>query len=183
MIREELVPWNQLRTEADRGRLFAVLDACDAPWVPGFAQGMGEDAAVSLYRGEPEESHWAVAPYLSTVDDAVLVWITRFARSDDEGWGIFVLADHSLTELRRHLRRFLRVVGPGEERLYFRFYDPRVLPSYLASCTHDEAAEFFGPVAAFGITDPFSPEVCLLLRAPDASPSSGERPRIRINRR
>ena len=33
--------------------------------------------------------------------------------------------------------------------MYFRWYDPRVLSVYLPTCTAEEFAAIFGPVAAF----------------------------------
>jgi hypothetical protein len=33
--------------------------------------------------------------------------------------------------------------------MYFRFYDPRVLRSFLPTCTEPECAEFFGPIGRF----------------------------------
>ncbi len=35
------------------------------------------------------------------------------------------------------------------KKLFFRYYDPRILRAYLPSCTSTELAEFFGPVGRF----------------------------------
>ncbi|HEY0138563.1 MAG TPA: DUF4123 domain-containing protein, partial [Nannocystis sp.] len=60
-------------------------------------------------------------------------------------WGVFLTSRLSLVDLRRHLRRFLlaRLVG-GEDRVFFRYYDPGVLQVYLASCNAEERAAWFG---------------------------------------
>ena len=52
-------------------------------------------------------------------------------------------------EIRRHLRRFLRVKDERGRRLLFRYYDPIVLAAFLPTCTAAELAEVFGPIDAF----------------------------------
>ena len=70
----------------------------------------------------------------------------------DEGWGQswgihLRLADPS--NLRHHLRKFLKVEDEDGRRLLFRYYDPRVLVTFLRSCDQDQAQTFFGPIHAF----------------------------------
>ena len=70
----------------------------------------------------------------------------------DEGWGrswgLFVKIDDA-SALRHHLRKFLKVRDEDGRSLIFRYYDPRVMRTYLPSCRPDELATMFGPVAAF----------------------------------
>ena len=40
----------------------------------------------------------------------------------------------------------------GQE-LYFRYYDPRVLRTYLPTCTPDELEQVFGPVLEYALED------------------------------
>jgi hypothetical protein len=182
LIHDERVPLARLDAAARRGHVFAVLDACDAPWVPMVVEGMGVENGVSLYRGEPEEASWAVAPYLVATDPCLIGWISRFAAPEDDGWGIFLIAEAPLATLRQHLRRFLSVMGPGDQPLYFRFYDPRVLPTYLATCTREEIDAFFGPVRAFVLYHGQGSESLWLSRA-FANPTFQSGARIRIKRR
>ena len=146
------LPVVQIREWAARGRLFAILDATDAPAVPVRARELGPSKAVSLYRGSAEEELWAIAPYLVHLDVDTFEWIAAELWSSP--WGILALADEPLESLRTHFRRFLIVEGPTGESWYFRFYDPRVLAKYLPTCTPDELATFFGPVRALAATDP-----------------------------
>ena len=157
---------------AKSGRLFAVLDACDASAVPEMARELGERRAVSLYRGTADEMYWAIAPYLFAVDTRILAWIKETLW--DEPWGIFVIADEKLETLRRHFRRFLVVRAPNGEQWYFRYYDPRVLRTFLNACSADELDEIFGPVQAFGIPAVGANDVTLVSR---------ERPSRRIRLR
>ena len=41
------------------------------------------------------------------------------------------------------------VMGPDGKELYFRFYDPRIIRTFLESSTESEVAEFFGPIIRF----------------------------------
>jgi hypothetical protein len=134
------------RIANEPGSVYAILDACDEPRVPQKVSELG-DCAVSLYRGWAEEQYWAIAPYLVVVDSDLLDWIVENLR--DDPWGIFVVAQCDLTALRKHFRRFLLVKHPDGRQMYFRFYDPRVLPSFLGSCTAEEAQQFLGPVQWF----------------------------------
>lgn len=145
---------SKVRQWAARGRLFAILDATDTPAVPVKARHLGEERAVSLYRGRAEEELWSIAPFLVQVDPNVLGWVAEVLWP--EPWGIFVFADEPLDVLRLHFRRFLVVESPEGESWYFRYYDPRVLAKYLPTCTEPELSDFFGPVKGLGITDPSS---------------------------
>lgn len=133
---------DELRALAAAGRLYAVIDACDTPSVPEKAREVGDARAVSLYRGSADEMYWAFAPYLFAVDGEVLDWIVGELWS--EPWGIFAVADADLETVCRHFRRFLLVQSPEGEQWYFRFYDPRVLPTFLGTADHAQLEEFFG---------------------------------------
>ncbi len=88
-----------------------------------------------------------VAPYLVRLS-------TRspfLERLVDEGWGqswgIYFTCPLPFLETRRHLRKFLMVEAEGEDmRMYFRFYDPRVLHTFLPTCTPEQKKEFLGPI-------------------------------------
>ena len=148
LVATETAPLSDLRNLATKRQLYAILDACDAPAVPQKARELGEETAVSLYRGEAEEDYWAIAPYLVSVDASVLDWIASTLW--EQPWGIFVIAEANLPTLRAHFRKFLTVRLPDGEKVYFRFYDPRVVQQFLPTCNHAELADFFGPVQRFG---------------------------------
>ena len=128
------------------GSLFAILDACDEPRVPAMVKILG-DQAVSLYRGRADEEHWAIAPYLVQVESKLLEWILDELTGTP--WGIFISSATNLESLRKHFRRFLMVKGPDGNELYFRYYDPRVLPTFLKSSNAEETKKFFGPVNTY----------------------------------
>jgi len=136
---------------AHEGRLYAILDACNEPAVPLKVTELGPERAVSLYRGQAEHEQWAVAPYLTRVDEGIIGWIAKSL--GEKPWGIFALAECDLTTLRKHFRRFLIVEDPEGEVMYFRYYDPRILAAFLPACTAEELQTFFGPVKAYAVAD------------------------------
>jgi hypothetical protein len=141
----------QLRRLAEENDLYALLDACGQPSVPVKMQELGSDNAVSLFKGSAQEEYWAVAPYLARVDVALLRWM--YEQLWDSPWGVFVVAPVPLRELRDHLRRFLVVTLPDEKKWFLRYYDPRVLPVFLATCNDQEWNAFLGPVRSYGICE------------------------------
>lgn len=62
---------------------------------------------------------------------------------------MFFFSDAKLKDLRKHFRKFLEVKRESGAKLVFRYYDPRVLRVYLPTCTPEERALVFGPVAEF----------------------------------
>lgn len=152
LLATRTAPLAELREIAAAGRLYAVLDACDAPQVPEKARELGEERAVSLYRGSADEMYWAIAPYLFAVDAALLDWIVETLW--DEPFGIFAVADAGLEDMRRHFRRFLVVQAPDGEQWYFRFYDPRVLQVYTMSANQTELSDLLGQLVNLGVPNP-----------------------------
>lgn len=147
-LRTLSVGLDDLRQLAAEQRLFAVLDACDAPPIQAMVTELGSSKALCLYRGEVAGEILEVAPYLVKIDDLLLQWLVETVWS--EPWGIFVVAKLEPEAVRKHLRKFLMVKDEAGEAMYFRYYDPRVLPTFLESCNRQELDRFFGGMAAFG---------------------------------
>lgn len=129
--------------------LFAVLDAARTPEILALLIPSTDLTYQSLYEGIQGDALGAVAPYLVALsaDSRLLDPLVR--RGWGQSWGIYLTSDRPFAEVRKHLRRFLLVELEGGERVYFRFYDPRVLRVYLPSCDAGEARQFFGPVRSF----------------------------------
>ena len=151
VVTTRIVNFADLKKPAVEGRLYAILDACDAPVVYAKVQEMQEGQAVCLYRGKLDPEVLAEAPYLVRATPDLLEWIQKTVCNT--AWGILMIADNDLRSLRKHFRHFLLVEGPEGETLYFRYYDPRVLLPFLASCNKAELEEFFGPVLAYAVTN------------------------------
>jgi hypothetical protein len=102
-----------------------------------------------------------VAPYLIKIeaDSPFTDWLIQ--SNLGKPWGIFLVAPADLRILRQHFRRFLTVYRQDTGKpLLFRYYDPRVLRSYLPACNPEELSAFFGPVERF-ILDASAPETLL----------------------
>jgi hypothetical protein len=142
----------QLRGLAAEGSLYALLDACDEPAVPEHCEAMTAQRAISLYRGKAQEEYWHIAPYLAHLAAADLEWIAE--KLWRLPWGYFVVANSDLDTLRTHFRRFLTVKLHDGSEVLFRFYDPRVLKTFLESSQPHEVHEFYGPARAFAVNSP-----------------------------
>lgn len=132
--------------------VFAILDGAS---VPGLLKQLAEQQPehVCLYRGELEPDMAEVAPYLVKLEhDAPFTeWVLD--RGWGNHWGVFADSGADLDTLRRHFRRFLTVHDENGKPLLFRYYDPRVLRTYLPTCNVEELNTMFGPVQAYVVED------------------------------
>ena len=94
-----------------------------------------------------------VAPYLVALqrDHRFTAWIVEQGWGCN--WGIYAKADAKLgfQYIRKHFRTFLKVEGPAGKSIYFRYYDPRVLRTYLPTCNDLELSQVFGPVQEYAM--------------------------------
>lgn len=128
--------------------VYAVLDGARSDRIRAAVTGSGLPHAC-LYAGPIPAPLVEVAPYLVQLSPEAPFTRTLLADGWGDAWGIFVLANATLEELRRHFRRFLEVRDQRGRTLLFRYYDPRVLRAYLPTCTAGELGVVFGPVAMF----------------------------------
>jgi hypothetical protein len=106
-----------------------------------------------LYSGNLPPALAMTAPYLIKLEFDQRETRRLLKASWGNSWGIFLKCDNNLKALRRHLREFLLVRGPGGDTLVFRYYDPRVLRVYLPTCYPDELRQVFGPIESFWMED------------------------------
>lgn len=133
-------------------RIYAVLDGASVPELRTRLYEMRPEH-VCLYRGELSPDIAEVAPYLvrMNIDTDFSNWVLNEGWGNH--WGIFVQSRYSLAEVRKHLRSFLTVHDETGKPMLFRFYDPRVLRSYLPTCSRRELKDFFGIVLNFASED------------------------------
>ncbi|MFO1063537.1 MAG: DUF4123 domain-containing protein [Pirellulales bacterium] len=151
-IRPQVRPRETLEQSVaeQKGKWFAVLDACDEPAVFEWSIER-KDRSFSLYRGNAEQNFYDIAPYIFQLDVELLGKIL-----DDlagKPWGFLATGGMDLALARRHFRNFLMIDGPDSEELYFRFYDPRVLHPFLRASDKDRLTSFFGPASAIILPD------------------------------
>ncbi len=126
--------------------LYAILDAARNIDIAYQLQNIPNVEYVSLYKGRKEEPMWDAAPYLVRCvrDSEFFNWVIE--RGWGDSWGIFVTSKASLEDLCKHFQEFLVVRDEDGKQLYFRFYDPRILPLFLSTCAREQRVEFFGAV-------------------------------------
>jgi hypothetical protein len=138
--------------ENEELNVFAVLDGAS---IPGLLENLAEQQPehVCLYRGELEPDMAEVAPYLIKLepDSDFTDWLIE--KGWGNHWGIFVISGESLSALRRHFRKFLIVYDPDGKPVYFRYYDPRVLRTYLPNCNNEELTTVFGQIDNYLLED------------------------------
>ena len=113
-----------------------------------------------LFSGTLAPELQLAAPYLVQLeqDDEKTRLFIRQAWANS--WGVFLKCDTRMETLRRHLRTILVVRDESGNRLMFRFYDPRILRTYLPTCTADELGLMFGPIERF-FTEDETPDTLL----------------------
>ncbi|MFY7874650.1 MAG: DUF4123 domain-containing protein [Pirellula sp.] len=152
--RVENAPAECLREAVLTGRqVFALLDACDEPLIPAKLVSLSREDSASLYKGAAEHDFCCVAPYLARVNKSLIDWIDENISGTPWGYFFTVPNNATLSGIRTHFRRFLEVKDPSGVKLYFRFYDPRVLLPFLRGCTPVERSVFFGPIEEFYLPD------------------------------
>ena len=97
----------------------------------------------SLYEGKMAESLAKSAPYLFEVEAGGKFeqWIKTL--DSVERRVTWLQSSATLDELRKHLRRFLRMKKEDGSMIYCRFYDPLVLHTLLPNLTEEQRKEFF----------------------------------------
>jgi len=103
---------------------------------------------ICLYSGKLPDALKRAAPYL--VELAPTYSFTRplIEMGWGNSWGVF-LRIKDASNLRHHLRGFLRVQDESGRMLIFRYYDPRVLRAYLPTCNTSELKTVYGPIASY----------------------------------
>ncbi|NJD05575.1 MAG: DUF4123 domain-containing protein [Methylococcaceae bacterium] len=124
--------------------VWAVLDAArDEQIFPGLRLS-GLDY-LCLYSGQLPPELQTTAPYLLELPPTSQRTRDLLNRAWGNAWGIF-LSVNDPSNLRHHLRQFLRVQDETGRKLIFRYYDPRVLRVFLPTCDMAQLHTLFGPI-------------------------------------
>jgi hypothetical protein len=102
-----------------------------------------------LFRGDLTPDVAEVAPYLVGLIDGQEFTDWVLGECFGKHWGVFVHSLNSLTEMRRHFRALIYVHDEAGKPMIFRYYDPRVLRTYLLTCNSGELKTFYGKVDTF----------------------------------
>lgn len=104
----------------------------------------------SLYRGKPAEELGSVAPYLFLLsgNKSFEEWVNNRVQRDPESRRVLRLESTlDIDELRRHLRRFLRVKTEDGKWLLFRLYDPYVINCVIPNLSDVQFNSLFQGIA------------------------------------
>lgn len=165
------VALRELTEEAALAPLYAILDAARDRRILELCRESVEEYR-SLYDGVEGETMAHVAPYLVRLPAGSRLLASLVREGWGRRWGVYLTCSLPFGEVRRQLRRFLMVeMEESHERMYFRFYDPRTLATFLPSCSPRQAEEFFGGAEAFLLEG----EGHALIRhtRPETQPTSG----------
>jgi hypothetical protein len=128
-----------LRAEARKEPLYAVLDAARDDRILQLLREHVEPHQ-SLYEGAEGEPLEDVAPYLVGPMQEGSALLERLVREGwGKRWGIHCTSREPFREVRRHWRRFLMVeLEESGERVYFRFYDPAVMVTFMDTADEEQ---------------------------------------------
>ncbi len=143
--------WCEDVSGAGRGPdLYALLDAARDPAIYRKLRDLAANEEIAcLYQGEAAEELAAVGPYLVRLGPRKDVFDWLWDKGWGRSWGIFLWSAAGFAEVRAHFRKLTKVKTEDGQMLLFRFYDPRVLPIFLPTCTPAQIEEMFGPVMRY----------------------------------
>jgi pSer/pThr/pTyr-binding forkhead associated (FHA) protein len=143
---EKLIRYLRDRPEV----VLALVDAAQSPDVWALMRDTREPH-LSLFTGEDGERLKEFAPYLVglTGNDGLLESLVYAGWG--KAWASYLTTSAPFAEVHRHLRSMLMVDTEAGKKVYFRFYDPRVLRTYLPTCEPQELPRVFGHTRRFMI--------------------------------
>ncbi|MBD1227618.1 DUF4123 domain-containing protein [Xenorhabdus griffiniae] len=123
-------------------KLYAIIDGAAEPDL-FLALERYDPPSTCLY-GEPLQPELVnIVPYLVQVTEEVKIWL----ECRKSPWGIFVHSAADMKTVRQHLRKYLQVLLPQQEKpVFFRFYDPRNIWDFLGVLSDWEVHCFLGPI-------------------------------------
>lgn len=118
-----------------------------------------------LFSGKKGNKLKSVSPIIFDVSNDDILW--KFMEVGwGKSWGVLFYSTYSLKIIRKQLKNFLIVQTEYKKKLYFRFYDPRVLRIFLPTCNEEQLKEFFGSVDYF-ICEDENPEEAIVFSLED----------------
>ena len=135
----------------DGTNAFAILDGASIPNLLDKLYVADRPEFECLYTGEIAPDLAEAAPYLVRLERGAEFTEWVLGEGWGQHWGVFAISSGDFRALRHHLRHFLIAHDVKGKSYYFRFYDPRVLRTYLPACNPGELASFFGPVQTWVI--------------------------------
>ena len=145
----EEITWDALLVP-ESPPLWAVIDGVNWPQIVNTLKTLGTEECVCLYSTTNEQSK-TLAPWLVKLNSGSAITKAMRMRAHDLHSGILFQSNWSITELRRHLRKFTMAWAPTDANapIYFRFYDPRVLLDVTQCLDDPNLGRFLQPFLSF----------------------------------
>ncbi len=133
--------------------LYAVLDMARDPAMFPLLLSSGAQYTC-LYTGPSATKLENVAPYLVQLPPRCELLQKIVEEGWGNSWGIFLTSSQAPQTVWHELRRSLMVTLETTQKfVYFRFYDPRVLRTFLPLADAQQRQEFFGTISSFLMED------------------------------
>ncbi|NHB92879.1 DUF4123 domain-containing protein [Photorhabdus cinerea] len=126
----------------DKEKLYVVVDAATESQLLLILEHF-DPPFTCLYDESLPPELLKVAPYLVEVTERVQLYLDEWKTP----WGIYLNTQADMKTLHRHLRKYLQVLLPGQDKpVFFRFYDPRNIWDFLNVLSDWEIHCFMGPI-------------------------------------
>lgn len=156
----------ELRTR-EEPRLWVLIDAAGLPEGRASIDKSRFEQLECLFTGDLEVELADVAPHLGLLDlngpnsNTHLEYLLGLDCA-------VLLTDRAVTtvtfaQAHRHFRKFNVVYGPGGRAVFFRYSDPRVLPSVLGVLDPEQLRVFLGPFDSIFVRNPYQNRLINLL--------------------
>jgi len=133
--------------------LYGLFDSARDRDILPLLKGSGEKCQ-SLFQGTRGDLLADVAPWLVKFSENSGFLKKFMEKGWGNSWGIFFAGEADFAMTRRHFRQFLFVDEmENGNRLYFRFYDPRVFRMILPIYEKKQLVEFFTFAGRFFVED------------------------------
>ncbi|CAA0096792.1 Uncharacterised protein [BD1-7 clade bacterium] len=152
-------------------RLYAILDGAQDSRIYRHLQQHG-DVYMSMYTDDVAEPLKAVGPllYQFRKNDELTAWLIKHGAFNN--WFIvFPSLGKTMVQLRRHFKRFAVVLSPQGKRMYFRYYDPRVLGGFLVAADDCQLSIIFGDIGCMWASGSELGQYCKFVKCTSRSES------------
>ena len=129
--------------------LYALFDAARSERILSLLNA-SIDERRCLFGGVTAQRLADASPYLVALDPESGLLMRFLQEGFGSAWGVLLTSRKRFETVRAHLRKFVWVVeDETEEKLYFRFYDPRVLRKFMPVATKRQRGELFEIIESF----------------------------------
>lgn len=135
--------WNR-----DGARVIAVADGAVVPQLPQRLAGAATGGWDCLRRGQLEPEVAERCAYVAELErnSPFTDFLLKDATREFPGWGVVLVAQRPLMDVRNHCRALMEVLTPDGERRQWRWYDPELLNLLLPAMAPSQLDTLFDPL-------------------------------------